>query len=79
MSNPNTFASLIDPLADKNQFQIIDRGTSSEVFKCKERVLIPQTTKFFFAKTYPYYTSTIMVLKKDIWKLKVEKLWKNVI
>ena len=46
MSNPNTFASLIDSLADKNQFQIIDRGTSSEVFKCKERILIPQTTKF---------------------------------
>ena len=26
MSNPNTFDSLIDPLADKNQFQIIDRS-----------------------------------------------------
>ena len=46
MSNLKTFAFLLDPLADKNQFQIIDRGTSSEIFKCKERVLIPQTTKF---------------------------------
>ena len=46
MSNPETFASLIDPLADKNQFQIIDRGTSSEVFECKEKILIPQITKY---------------------------------
>ena len=46
MSNLDTFASLIDPLADKNEFQIIDRGTSSEVFKCKEKILIPQITKF---------------------------------
>ena len=45
MTNPNTFANLIDPLADKNQFQIIDRGVSTSVFRCKERVLFPQTTK----------------------------------
>ena len=34
MENQNTFANLIDPLADKNQFQIIDRGVSTSVFRC---------------------------------------------
>ena len=73
MSNPNTLASLIDPLADKNQFQIIDRGTSLEKFKYKEKVLIPQTTKFC-CKTYPFYILVTMVLQRDTWKLKVGKL-----
>ena len=45
MVNEKTFSNLIDPLGDKNQYQVIDRGVSTSVFRCKERILFPKTTK----------------------------------